>query len=104
MSLTERTIKILYGRSYNECNHPDCDQLIIEVDKNTNRTINHGKIAQIRARNPGVQRWDASYPSSQLHSEENLILLCAKHHDIIDQEEAEEYYTGVLGIFRPKKT
>lgn len=92
MSYTDLTIKQLYGRSYNECNHPDCDQVIIVVDPNTRKMINHGKIAHIRGRKPGAERYREDYPKEKLNSEENLILLCQVHHDTIDQKGAEEYY------------
>lgn len=92
MSYTELTIKQLYGRSYNECNHPDCSQIIIVVDSNTGKMVNHGKIAHIRGRKQGAERYVKDYPKEKLNSEENLILLCQVHHDTIDQKGAEKYY------------
>ncbi len=44
MSYDDLTIKRLYGQTYNECTHPECDRLMIEFDKNTEKPINHGDI------------------------------------------------------------
>lgn len=93
MSYTDLIIKQLYGRSYNECNHPECNQVIIAVDPNTYKVINHGEIAHIRGRKAGAERFVEDYPAEKLNSEENLILLCQLHHHTIDQKNAEEYYT-----------
>lgn len=93
MSYTDLTLKTIYGRSYNECNHPDCTQLIIEVDPNTGRVVNHGQMAHIRAQKPGGERWDPNYPKEQLNLPDNLILLCSNHHNVIDQKNAGEHYT-----------
>lgn len=93
MPYTELTIKQLYGRSYNECNHPECNQVMIVDDPNTGKMINHGKIAHIRGRKPGAERFRKDYPPEKLNSEENLILLCQVHHDTIDQKGAENFYT-----------
>lgn len=72
MSYKDLTIKTIYGRSYNECNHPDCTQLIIEVDPNTSQVVNYGEIAQIWAKKPGGERRDKDYPEAQLNLPDNL--------------------------------
>jgi len=92
MSYTDLTIKNIYGRSYNECNHPDCDVVIIAVDDKTGKVVNHGEMAHIRARNAG-ERWVKGYPKDQLNEADNLILLCANHHNVIDQKGAGAHYT-----------
>jgi hypothetical protein len=62
------------------------------VDINTGEMVNHGKIAHIRGRKPGAERYVKDYPKEKLNSEENLILLCQVHHDTIDQKGAEKFY------------
>jgi len=96
MSYTDLTIKTIYGRSYNECNHPDCTTVIIAVDPNTEKVVNHGEMAHIRARKAGEERWDSDYPTEKLNLADNLILLCTDHHLVIDQKGAGDHYTVPL--------
>lgn len=96
MSYTELTVKTIYGRSYNECNAPDCETVIIAEDPNTQKVVNHGEMAHIRARNAGGERWEKDYPKEQLNLADNLILSCTDYHLVIDQKGACEHYTVAL--------
>jgi len=93
VSYTDRTIKELFGRSFNECNHPDCDKIIVVVDSKTNRAVVCGDIAHIRGRKSTAERYDRYYPKENINTEENLLLLCPNHHRPIDEPGAGEYYT-----------
>lgn len=46
-----------------------------------------GEHAHIRGENPGSARYDKDYPKDKLTTEENLILLCANCHSMIDKDE-----------------
>ena len=46
------------------------------------------QIAHIRSETPDGPRYDPDYPVDHLNSEENLLLLCGKHHTPVDQNES----------------
>lgn len=46
-----------------------------------------GRMAHIHAHSPGGPRWAAPYTRQYLNSYNNLILLCQRHHDLIDGDE-----------------
>ena len=47
-----------------------------------------GKICHIKARNnEGGPRFDPNQSAEQRHGFENLILMCGRHHDVIDDDE-----------------
>ena len=46
-----------------------------------------GEHAHIRGENPGSARFDENYPENKVTTEENLILLCANCHSMIDKDE-----------------
>jgi hypothetical protein len=71
-------IKRLYTQSGNECAFTGCNQKIVDSD------IVLGEICHIRAQSPGGPRYDPDMTDKALHSFENLIILCQKHHTIID--------------------
>ncbi|MEE9387320.1 MAG: hypothetical protein V3U96_01815 [Paracoccaceae bacterium] len=98
MSASRTTIKQLFGFSYNECAHPDCPQALIEIDKLSGKSANYAKIAHIHGQKPGAERFLQKVYDDELllHGFDNLLLLCGKHHDQIDQPGAEEFYTADL--------
>ena len=93
MSVDTTTIKKLYGFSYNECAHPDCDKLLVEMDTNTGKPVNYGEIAHIRGQKPKSERFDPDMTKEEIDHFDNVFLLCAIHHHQIDQEGAGEVYT-----------
>lgn len=84
------TIKSLYGRSGNRCAFPGCDyQIITDVGQV------RGRICHIKGLRPGSARYDAAQTDKQRNAYENLVLMCANHHDSIDAQEA-DYTVEVL--------
>jgi hypothetical protein len=59
-----------------------------------------GEHAHIRGENPGSARYDKDYPEDKLTKEENLILLCANCHSIIDKDEINWSVEKLLEIKR----
>ena len=96
MTYSTLTIKQLYGYSSNECAHPECDTTLIELDANTGKHVNYSKIAHIHGQKPGAERFlqEVFDDKKKLHGFDNLLLLCGKHHDQIDQKGAGEHYTA----------
>jgi hypothetical protein len=74
------TIKRLFAESGNRCAFPKCTSPIVE-----GKTV-VGKICHIRAREKGGPRFDANQTPAERHHYDNLILLCGRHHDVIDDD------------------
>lgn len=83
---TEKTIKQLFAFSGNVCAYPGCQLPIVERAG----TIT-GEICHIRARHHHGPRYDVTQSEEERHSMANLILLCRRHHKVIDSEP--ELYT-----------
>ena len=75
------TIKKLFAVSGNQCAFEGCDVPLVE----DSGTVT-GEIAHIKAANKEGPRYDPSQSESDRHGYNNLILLCSRHHRIIDAE------------------
>jgi hypothetical protein len=74
-------MKRLFALSRNSCAFPDCAAPIVEASGTVSADVCH-----INAASPGGPRFDASQPETERHSAGNLLLLCARHHRIVDAE------------------
>ena len=83
-----RAIIRLNAMSGNRCAFPDCTAPIIE-DSPGMAGINMGEICHIRASKPGGERYDPEQTDAERHGYENLILLCRRHHKLIDSDTIE---------------
>jgi hypothetical protein len=83
MSVSDTTKRKVLAASGNQCAHPDCSELMFDLDHETIL----GKICHIKGSKPGSARYDEHQPNEERHSFGNLIALCGKHHDIIDDNE-----------------
>jgi len=79
------TIKRLFAHSGNRCAFPKCTATLID------REVVVGKVCHIKGARPGSARYDPQQSAAQRHSFDNLILMCGRHHDVIDADE--EAYT-----------
>lgn len=86
-NITVKDRKKLWVRSGNLCSFPGCMNELIEEDYETIL----GDEAHIVAENLNGPRGDYSLPTEEVNKYENLILLCKKHHKIIDDNP--KYYT-----------
>lgn len=84
-SYSHRTIKILFARA-RQCAYPGCDERLV-LEHRRHLTV-AAEIAHIRSEKPGGPRYDPTYPASMLDEEENLLLLCGKHHKPVDDHES----------------
>lgn len=89
-----RTIKRLFAVSANRCAFPDCDTPLSE----DTATVT-GQICHIRAANKGGPRFDENQTDEARHAYDNLILMCPRHHIIVDTEVA-RYTNEVLEGFK----
>ncbi|MGE8505300.1 MAG: hypothetical protein ACN6P1_24060 [Pseudomonas sp.] len=84
-SPTLKTVKHLFAVSSNRCAFPACSSPLVEESGTVT-----GEIAHIRATSPNGPRHDPAQTIEERHGFANLILLCGRHHAIIDTE-VEEY-------------
>lgn len=93
MTISEKTIKLLWANAAGHCSFPGCDKrLSVEHAADiTPHTL--GEMAHIKGKRPGSNRYDSTQDSDARDSYQNLILLCPNHHSEIDKPENESKYT-----------
>ena len=92
-SISDKTRKILWGRSGNRCAF--CKhELIVNATDNDTEAIVGDECHIISPENHGP-RYDPLYPQKKLDSYENLILLCRIHHKMVD-DQASTYTSDIL--------
>lgn len=77
------TIKALFARSKNQCAFPECTAPIAEGSGTVT-----GEVCHIRALNVGGPRYDLNQTPQERNAAANLVLMCGRHHKIIDTETA----------------
>lgn len=88
------TIKRLFALSGNRCAFPDCRVPLIEESETVT-----GEICHIRAANPKGPRFDKTQSDAERHAAANLLLLCPRHHKVIDSEE-NTYSSAILEVMK----
>jgi hypothetical protein len=79
--------KIVAMRSGNACAYPGCGlPLVVDAQHDEDLAKPVGKFAHIAAASVGGPRYDSAMTSAQRRSADNLILLCATHHDVVDSQ------------------
>src|SRR6188768_1569040 len=78
---TYRDVKRLFALSGNRCAFPKCQVSIAEG------TSLVGEICHIKADRPSGPRYDPTQMESERQAFENLILMCANHHKVVDDDE-----------------
>lgn len=86
---TPSTIKKLFAYSGNQCAVPDCQEQLVDASG-----AMLGKIAHICAAEAGGPRFDPKMTNEDRRAFENLLLVCGKHHDIIDHQPNVMTYTA----------
>ncbi|MFC8223192.1 hypothetical protein ACFUTY_34100 [Streptomyces sp. NPDC057362] len=96
-----RLCKILFGRATG-CAYPDCSEPLIEEHRGHQSP--NVEVAHIRAEKPGGARYDPEFTKAngKLNGEENLLLLCLKHHRWVDAHE-ESYPTEELLAWKARQ-
>jgi hypothetical protein len=80
-AISMSVIKSLFGASSNVCAYTGCEERLTEKAWNA---VN-GEVAHICGARPNAQRYDPAMSDAERNSFDNLILLCPKHHALIDQ-------------------
>lgn len=78
---SQKTVKRLFALSRNRCAFPGCDVPIAEESGTVT-----GHICHICSLKPDGPRYDPAQTDEQRHGFSNLILMCARHHGIVDSE------------------
>ena len=86
----------LVGVSHNQCNHPNCDATLVEIDVKSNRAVITGQAAHIKGDKPGAARYDKLMTDDERSDFDNLIMLCPRHHKLIDDKESRDSYSVEL--------
>ena len=78
--ISEKTLKVLFTRSQNRCAFPGCQEEI--VDSTTG--VVYGEVCHIEGVEAGAARHNPNLDKEAVNSEANLVLLCHKHHKLVD--------------------
>jgi hypothetical protein len=93
MPITDKTRKILWGRSGNRC--AMCRwELVIDATSADDESV-VGEECHIVSRKGQGPRHDPAFPNERLDDPENLILLCRVHHKMVD-DQFEKYTVALL--------
>lgn len=93
MAITDKTRKMLWGRSGNRC--AICKhELVVNATSSDDESV-VGDDCHIISSRPSGPRYDPSCPRERLNAYENLILLCRTHHKMID-DQCESYTVDIL--------
>ena len=82
--ISDKTRKILWGRSGNRCAICKHELVVDATDKDSEAVV--GDECHIISSESNGPRYDPSYPQEKLDSYENLILLCRIHHKMVDDQ------------------
>jgi hypothetical protein len=74
------TTRALFAVSGNKCAFPDCQVPIYDEE----HAVIIGEICHIEADRPGGPRYNPQQSNEERQAFENLLLMCANHHKIID--------------------
>ncbi len=80
-----RDLIVLWGRAAGRCSHPECKRAVVAEAKEDAEAAAVGEAAHIVAPGPDGPRGGEKAPE-RIHGYENLILLCAHHHAIVDRQ------------------
>lgn len=91
---TAATKYTLFRLCRGRCYKPGCSQPVVKLVHGHAQTM--AKVAHIYGRRPGSARYDPSISEKRLKGFDNLLLLCATHHDEVDGPVTRHRYTVEL--------
>jgi hypothetical protein len=80
-----RDLIVLWGKAAGRCSHPECKKELVAEANGEDEAAAVGEAAHIVAAADDGPRGSAWEPP-RIHGYENLILLCAHHHSVIDRQ------------------
>lgn len=99
MSISERDIKLLWGRAAAMCSFPECRMKLTQDKKLASDSFPLGEQAHIVGENMDSPRGESLLTEEERNSYFNLILLCPNHHTIIDKN-PEDYPIEKLHLIK----
>lgn len=84
---SETAVKTLLAHSRNLCFYERCEELLTHPRW---KRVN-ARIAHIKGEHPGSARHDPLQPDAERQGYENLMLLCPKHHTLVDDLEPDAH-------------
>jgi len=84
----QRDLNLLFAYSAGYCAFPNCGTRCIANATEMDREAIFGEIAHIVAHGDRGPRCDPDFPNELRDRHENLILLCANHHAIVDAQDS----------------
>lgn len=84
--------------SGNQCAYTGCPEEIVHFTPD-HEPIVLGVVCHIKGKRPGAKRYDRSQTEEERRAFDNLILLCTKHHTIIDGDDK----THTVDVLRAMK-
>lgn len=94
MSITQKSIKILWSAAAGLCAFPNCRERLCYSGAGDQTPYTLGEMAHICGDQPGSNRHDASQNQQARDDYANLILLCPTHHALVDRVENEGLFTA----------
>lgn len=89
MSISDKSIKLLWSNAAGRCSFPGCDKRLSVEQAAETAPYTIGEMAHIKGKNPGSNRYDSKQSDDERDLYQNLILLCPNHHTEIDKPENE---------------
>jgi hypothetical protein len=93
-SYSQKTIKILFGKSGNQCAHPECTNPVVVEGTEQSDAMISAQISHIFAASDNGPRGKPGLTQKEKNAPENLLLLCPTHHGIVDTQY--ETYPAIL--------
>jgi hypothetical protein len=93
MAITDKTRKLLWGRSGRSCAFCKCDLFIDTTAESEESVV--GDECHIVSGQVDGPRYDPTFPAGLIDHVSNLLLLCKVHHKMVD-DQYETYTTEVL--------
>jgi hypothetical protein len=87
MAISVKAQKMLWGRAAGRCSKPECREYLFEDETEADEATLVGENCHIVAESDDGPRANPSMPLEQRNDYSNLILLCRKHHKVIDAQE-----------------
>jgi hypothetical protein len=77
---------MLWAKAAGMCAHPDCKKRLVLAATRKDEAAKIGEAAHIVARRKDGPRGDGGIPADELRRYDNLVLLCANHHTMVDAQ------------------
>ncbi|MBL1272106.1 MAG: hypothetical protein COB25_006630 [Oceanospirillales bacterium] len=81
---SQKTIKVLFALSGNQCAYPECANSLIEPSTEQSDVHVSAQICHVYAVSEDGPRGKSMLTEKELNSPDNLVLMCSHHHGIVD--------------------